>query len=253
MPWFKVDDHFWSHPKTSPLSDGATALWLRAGSWSSGHLTDGVVPVSMLRMFRARRRSADELVTAGLWSNAGDTFVFTSWHEYQPSKVQVEARREATKTRVNTWREGKSNGVTETFTGAPRNAPPDPTRPDPTRSTSKEVLKDSRSAAIEALFDDAYSHWPKKTEKDPAREKFKSVARMLGAQEIHDHIVRFGDAYAATTDRQYVPGLGTWLNKKRWTDELPAGPTSGSTRGQENLAMVAKYAALENNQLGIES
>lgn len=71
MAWFKVDDHFWSHPKTADLSDAATSLWLRAGSWSAGHLTDGRVPVSMLRMFRARRRSADELVTAGLWSRDG--------------------------------------------------------------------------------------------------------------------------------------------------------------------------------------
>lgn len=111
----------------------------------------------------------------------------------------------------------------------------------------------SSPAVMVQLFESAWSHWPKKTEKDPAREKFKSVARMLGAQEIHDHIVRFGDAYAATTDRQYVPGLGTWLNKKRWSDDLPTGPTnSGTTRGQENLAMVAKYAALENNQLGID-
>lgn len=153
MAWFKVDDHFWSHPKTAELSDGATALWLRAGSWAAGHLTDGVVPVSMLRLFRARRRSADELIAAGLWSfvrdtsvepssHAGDTFVFTSWHEYQPSKAQVEARREATKTRVNTWRQGKGNGVTETFTDGPRNAPPDPTRPDPTRKEAKASLKE---------------------------------------------------------------------------------------------------------------
>jgi len=202
-------------------------------------------------MFRARRRSADELVTAGLWSHAGDTFVFTSWHEYQPSKAQVEARREATKTRVNTWREGKSNGVTETFTGAPRNAPPDPTRPDPTRSTSKEVLKDSRSAAIEALFDDAYSHWPKKVNRVDARRRFGIAIKTV--PHLADHVIRFGDAYAATTVKKYTPALGAWLNSERWGDDLPTGPAnSGSTRGQENLAMVAKYAALENNQLGID-
>lgn len=142
MSWFKVDDHFWSHPKTAELSDGATALWLRAGSWAAGHLTDGVVPASMLRMFRSRRRSAEELVAVGLWSAVGDTFVFTSWHEYQPSKAQVEARREATKTRVNTWREGKSNGVTETSTPVPRNAPPGPARPDPARKEAKASLRE---------------------------------------------------------------------------------------------------------------
>ncbi|MFF3029124.1 hypothetical protein [Microbacterium sp. NPDC057944] len=149
MPWFKVDDHFWSHPKTAGLSDGAVALWLRAGSWSAGHLTDGRVPVSMLRMFRARRRSAEELVAAGLWSivgetpverssHAGDAFVFTSWDEYQPSKAQVESKREATRNRVNAWRERQGNGVSNESPGEDRNAPPDPTRPDPT-SISNEI------------------------------------------------------------------------------------------------------------------
>lgn len=140
MPWFKVDDRFWSHPKTADLSDGATALWLRAGSWSAGHLTDGRVPVSMLRMFRSRRRSAEELVAVGLWSIDGDSFVFHAWHEYQPSKAQVENKREATRNRVNAWRERQSNAVTNTFDADEGNAAPDPTRPDPTRpSTSNEV------------------------------------------------------------------------------------------------------------------
>jgi hypothetical protein len=150
MSWFKVDDHFWSHPKTADLSDGATSLWLRAGSWSAGHLTDGRVPVSMLRMFRARRRSADELITAGLWSIDGDTFVFHSWHEYQPSKAQVEAKREATRDRVNAWRERQGNAVTNASQNEDGNAAPGPARPDPTLSTSDEVESAPRKRAATA-------------------------------------------------------------------------------------------------------
>lgn len=145
MSWFKVDDHFWSHPKTAELSDAATALWLRAGSWSAGHLTDGRVPMSMLRMFRARRRSADELVNVGLWTIDGDAFVFHAWHEYQPSKSQVEAKREATRNRVNAWRERHGNGVTNESQGDDRNAPPDPTRPGPSR---KEIPTESLSSEV---------------------------------------------------------------------------------------------------------
>lgn len=140
MSWFKVDDRFWSHPKTAALSDGAVALWIRAGSWSAGHLTDGFVPDSTLRFFRARRRSADELVAAGLWLIADGGFVFHDWAAYQPSKAQVTARREATKTRVDQWRAGKSNGVTDSSTVAGSNASPDPTR-------TRPVSKDTPSAA----------------------------------------------------------------------------------------------------------
>lgn len=137
MSWFKVDDRFWSHPKTATLSDGATALWIRAGSWSAGHLTDGFVPDSALRFFRARRRSAAELVSAGLWSAADGGFVFHDWDVYQPSKEQVSAKREASKNRVNAWRERNRNGVTDASQVENGNASPDPTRtrPDPTLSS----------------------------------------------------------------------------------------------------------------------
>ena len=145
MPWFKVDDGFWSHPKTAEVSDAATALWVRAGAWSAQHLTDGRIPYSALRFFRARRRSAAELVAVGLWSDAGDAFVFHGWDEYQPSKSQVEAKREANRNRVNSWRERQRNAVTEASQVPEGNASPDPTRPVPSRiSTSDEVERGPR-------------------------------------------------------------------------------------------------------------
>jgi hypothetical protein len=143
MAWFKVDDHFWSHPKTGDLSDGATALWLRAGSWAAGHLTDGFVPDSKLRLFRARRRSIDELVDAGLWRGVEGGYNFHDWSDYQPSREAVTARRDATRNRVNTWRERQGNGVTGSEreqTVTPSVTPP-PTRPDPTRPVPKGTEK----------------------------------------------------------------------------------------------------------------
>ena len=139
MPWFKVDDHFWSHPKTADLSPGATALWLRAGSWAAGHLTDGFVPKTMLRTFRARRAWADELVAKLLWTDEQTSWKFHEWDTYQPTKVAVEARRSATKNRVNAWRQGAGNSVTGTFGERVSNAAPDPTRPDPTINSPREV------------------------------------------------------------------------------------------------------------------
>ena len=67
MAWFKVDDNFLMHPKTAMLSNDATALWLRAGSWSGQQRTDGFVPRVMLPMFRSTEAAVDELVTVGLW------------------------------------------------------------------------------------------------------------------------------------------------------------------------------------------
>jgi hypothetical protein len=154
VPWFKVDDKFWSHPKTGDLSDAATALWLRAGSWSAGHLTDGFVPTSKLRLFRGRQRAATELVGAGLWSAAEGGFQFHDWAEYQPSKEQVTAQREATKKRVNAWKDRSRNGVSDDVRNAypaeegnaGGNGAPDPTRPDP--SSKEEVMPRKRGSRV---------------------------------------------------------------------------------------------------------
>jgi hypothetical protein len=203
VAWFKVDDRFWSHPKTADLSDGATALWIRAGSWSAGHLTDGRVPVSMLRLFRARRRSADELVSVGLWSNAGDAFVFTSWDEYQPLKVQVEARREATKSRVNTWREGRRNGVTDAFTGQTSNAAPDPTRPDP---TPEEAKASSTRKKPETRIP---SDWvPTSTHFERATSSGIDIAKQVEAFKLH---AETHDRHAANWNAAFT----TWLSKAK--------------------------------------
>lgn len=94
--WFKVDDSFFMNPKTAMLSDSATALWLRAGSWSAQQLTGGFIPARMLPLFRGGEESADELCDAGLWERDLDRhgYVFHDWADYQPNAEQVEMLRE---------------------------------------------------------------------------------------------------------------------------------------------------------------
>lgn len=95
MTWFKVDDQFWAHPKVILLSDSAIALWVKAGTWSAQHLTDGHVPVGALRLLQAQRRHADELVQAGLWlCHHDDGWLFHQWSEWQPTRAEVLERRE---------------------------------------------------------------------------------------------------------------------------------------------------------------
>ncbi len=94
-----------------------------------------------------------------------------------------------------------------------------------------EVEKDSKNSSapvvLASLFDDAYSHWPKKVERKKSFEKFKQAAKHMDATLLSQHIARFGDAYAATTERQFVPALNVWLAGERWADELPAKPVTG--------------------------
>lgn len=97
-----------------------------------------------------------------------------------------------------------------------------------TATSSKEDTraKRERDREIETLFDEAYSVWPKKTERKKSLEKFKRLcATPHDAQELADRVKQFGKAYADTTDRQFVPALVVWLNGERWTDEIPGTAT----------------------------
>lgn len=71
MPWFLVDDHYHSDPRVLKLlvtEPEALNLWAVAGSWSSAHLTDGVVQDEVLpQLFPDSVRLAEALVTARLW------------------------------------------------------------------------------------------------------------------------------------------------------------------------------------------
>jgi hypothetical protein len=99
MTWFKVDDGFWSHPKTLALTANAVALWVRAGSYSGKHLTDGYISAAILPMLQGTIDDANELIEAGLWKRAKNGYVFHDWEQYQDTREAVEKRREAWKER----------------------------------------------------------------------------------------------------------------------------------------------------------
>jgi hypothetical protein len=103
------------------------------------------------------------------------------------------------------------------------------------------------------LFDDAYSHWPKRVKRDEAFEKFKVVVKVESSRDIADAIIRFGDAYSATTAKQFVPALGVWLNQKRWSDELPTSPEAerkltATDRNMSYVEQLQREASMENRR-----
>ena len=126
-------------------------LWVLAGSWSSGNLTDGFVPKEIAKRWDSSGRLATKLVSSGLWAKAEKDdeagYQFHQWKDQNPLKTDVLARRQATADRVARHRKSKetsnedvSNDVgnalhdelpTESVT-------PPPSRPDPTRPEKKE-------------------------------------------------------------------------------------------------------------------
>jgi hypothetical protein len=143
MTWFKVDDNLAFHRKVVAAGNAAMGLWVRAGSWSAQHLTDGFVPEHMVGLLGTSSQ-ARRLIKAGLWAEVAGGCQFHQWNEKgrQPTSQSVLADREKSAARQAKWRAAKSedpqvsdagDGVTDALvtpfvTGG---VTPAPTRPDP--------------------------------------------------------------------------------------------------------------------------
>lgn len=140
MVWFKVDDSLAFHAKTVAAGNAAMGLWVRAGSWSAQQLTEGHVPLHIVKALGTVPQ-ANALVRAGLWVAAVDGFDFWQWSDdgRQPTRESVMSDREAARERQKKARDtaksrrdsGVTNGVTSPVVTVPPSRPVQ-SRPDPT-------------------------------------------------------------------------------------------------------------------------
>jgi hypothetical protein len=221
MTWFRVDDGMWAHPKFDELSDGAVALWVRAGSYCARYLTDGFVSSAKVPLLRGNSDLCEELVRAGLWSGIRTGFQFNDWSHYQASKADLENRRER-------WREEKrakkqrhlNESPTESQDNpgfsAPESGPdslahsipfhsipsiPSPTEKDPANSNGKRAR--SKSGSLTALTSALKAELSKRGETAPA------LSHSLGqkaAQRVSEHAA----AYGLTLDQAAAKLAASW-------------------------------------------
>jgi hypothetical protein len=153
MPWARVDDGFWSHPKAIVAGAEAIGVWARALSWSAQQLTDGWIPDEMIPLLAHDAPGApDRLSTAGLWEISEGGFRIHDYLDYNPSRSEVLAKREAERERKARQRGGPSpSRPGGTSSGRdpdvidpvpnPTQPNPDPTLPDPTRPSDAVVRR----------------------------------------------------------------------------------------------------------------
>lgn len=93
--------------------NAAVGLWVRAGAWSANKLTDGLVPVEVLRAFGATPALTDALVDSTLWDRAADGAIqFTNWRRWQRTRDEVRAYRRSEAKRKQKARDAKKPPTT---------------------------------------------------------------------------------------------------------------------------------------------
>lgn len=225
--WFKVDDKLWSSPKWLAASPRARALWVSAGSYCADQLTDGVVTASVLRLFGVRTVVAEELVKVGLWERVDDGYRFHDWADWQRTKAQVKADRDATKERQQKWREARqsrrdktvSNGVTDGVINTAQTRP-DQTPPTPPSANTSPTSPTPTSADADGEndFTTFWALYPRKVNRTAATTAWRRTTRTHPAADILTGLRQQLPALEAR-DVQYVPHPDAWLRKERWLDD----------------------------------
>lgn len=103
--WSKIDDQFYLRPKNALIDRDGQDLYLAGLVFSSGQLTDGVIPVGKLGLLALWAKLPDvanvlaiakQLVEANYWHLLEDgSYVIHDFLDYNPSRAEVEALREA--------------------------------------------------------------------------------------------------------------------------------------------------------------
>ncbi|MFD5838195.1 hypothetical protein ACFWHV_32300 [Streptomyces collinus] len=151
MPWFVVDDSAHMHPKLLAATNAGLGLWLRCGSYAAQHLTDGIVPGHVAKMYGTPGQIR-KLVAAGLWHehghtcthpkcaqpSPGDYYMHDYLDPYNPSRREVEARRAREADKKRRYRDRERGGVQLPLDEPVDNTPP----PRPRRDEQQPIPAD---------------------------------------------------------------------------------------------------------------
>jgi hypothetical protein len=241
MAWFKVDDGFYTSHKVLriPRETRATAIgaWLLAGTWSADKMTDGKVPMYVLRDFGVEFQTMMTLIDAGLWiSGEDDDFIeFHDWCEYQPTREQLEAKAQARHERsvkaANTrWgNEANKDDAKPMLSDAKAmlDDAPEP-EPEPLTNTCSSDHEPARpKSPYSADFEQFWKAYPRKQAKGKAWEVYKRLKRAKILPGL-DVLIPAAENYELATrhDPQFQKLCEGWLNGHRWQDEPIAKPFS---------------------------
>jgi len=115
MPWLRTDDRFDDDADLDFLSEGAVALNLCAGTWSSRNLTDGFIPEARVRKLFGYSEAAVKLLLEAAapgnkpwWIKVEGGYQIRNFLKYNPSAEQVRTERQRASERMQRARGPRS-------------------------------------------------------------------------------------------------------------------------------------------------
>ncbi len=256
MPWVRIDDGFWSHPKVMAAGLEATGLFVRALSWSCQQLTDGKIPKNMMPALGGGARTKKleaKLSEVALWVDEGGHYHVPDFLEYNKSREEVlKKRKEAAgrMARVRANKASRAQGVRANEERTSGEVPgkfavgslnPDPTRPDPSPKDN------TTTGGGHALTWEAF--------RLAAPRSIGFPPTVFWESELKTLIGEFDDAYVAGHLAQYFAAGGKAPDglarrcRENWGADRPATaePTEAPCSGVRNADGIgpAGYPLLE--------
>jgi hypothetical protein len=103
MAWAKFDDNFYDHPKVIKIwrrNPASLGLHVRAITYCSRHLTDGIIPAAVVESLSPLQRDREEQVAALIeeqawyWDEASESFAIHDFLDYNPTRADLDEKRE---------------------------------------------------------------------------------------------------------------------------------------------------------------
>lgn len=120
MGWFKVDDHYFTHPKVWEAGEQAALLNLQGMAYCSANQTDGRIPKGIVPRLTENPEVSElvsRLLEAGLWRENAKHYVIHDYLEHQSSRAQIRAKREGAANRKRKSRAGRGVTGADSHTG----------------------------------------------------------------------------------------------------------------------------------------
>lgn len=134
MPWFALDDGFDTHPKVRKAGNAAAGLFTRLGAHAAKHLTEGHVDGAIVRDYGTPAQIR-KLLDVGMLHAAGHgcshpkcqqpatgNYYLHDYLDYNKSRKQIEAAREAGRQRQQKGRDNARSNKNSRDSGAKRDS-----------------------------------------------------------------------------------------------------------------------------------